>query len=269
MLLLNINKLKVVLAILLLSMSICLKAGVAYSKEKKSPDLHQSLSNLIESASKENKHLLDGWNEYIIKVLGYSNDEHLKVIEELTIDYAEAFKTLEEKYEKDWEQDKVNYTSIWLGKLAGQFGKDFVCTNKRAVMMNLMMAFDRGDAKKYDQDAKDIISKELILYLAYERYLNVFMKYYNQLSDKDRKKMIAWKEVAEKYLSITKTSHFAFIYYSMHMTDKVRENAMQKENNELYIFFKNMDFPYGGGALRKAEKDLDKFIEMCNVHSLK
>jgi hypothetical protein len=27
-------------------------------------------------------------------------------------------------------------------------------------MLNLMMAFNRNDAKKYDQDAKEIISKE-------------------------------------------------------------------------------------------------------------
>jgi heat shock protein HslJ len=55
----------------------------------------------------------------------------------------------------------------------------------------------------------------------------------------------------------------------MHMTDKVCDNAMQKENKELYMFFKNMDFPYGGGALKKAEEDLYQYIEMCNIKSLK
>jgi hypothetical protein len=55
----------------------------------------------------------------------------------------------------------------------------------------------------------------------------------------------------------------------MHMTDKVRANAMQRENNELYMFFKKTDFPYGSGALKKAEKDLDEFVEMCKMQSLK
>jgi hypothetical protein len=269
MLLLNINKYKVVLAIPLLSMSICLIAGVAFSKEENSPNLYQAFSNLLESASEENKHLLDSWNDYIIKVLGYSNAEHLKVIEELTIDYAKAFKALDEKHRKDREQDKIKYTSEWLDELIEQFGKDFICNNKRAVMLNLMIAFNRNNAKKYDQDAKEIISKELVLYLAYERYLGVFMDYYHQLGDKDRKKMKAWKEVAEKYLSIANRSHFAQVYYSFHMINKVRDNALQKENNELYLFFKNTNFPYGSGALKKAEKDLDIFVEMWKIQSLK
>lgn len=267
--LLNIKKYKAILVISLLPMSICLIASVAFSKEKNSPNLHQAFSNLIESTSKENKHLLDGWSEYLVKVLGYSNAEHLKVIEELTIDYAKAFKALDEKHKKDREQDKIQYTSEWLDELAEQFGKDFVCNNKRAVMLNLMMAFNRNDAKRYDHDAKEIISKELVLYLAYERYLSVFMDYYHQLSEKDRKKMNAWKDVAEKYLSIANRSHFAQVYYSFHMINKVRDNALQKENNELYMFFKNTNFPYGSGALKKAERDLDMFVEICKMQSLK
>jgi hypothetical protein len=244
-------------------MSICFIADAAFSKEEKSSNFHQAFSNLIESASKENKYLLDGWNEYIIKVLGYSNAEHLKVIEQLTLDYAGTYNAINEKYEREHEKDKIQYTSKWLDELVAQFGQDFVCNNERAIMLNLMMAFDRGDAKKYDQNAKEIISKELILYLAYERYLGVFMDYYNQLSDKDRKKMIAWKEVAEKYLSITKTSHFAFTYYSRHMENRVRNNALLKENKELYMYFKNADLPFGSGALSQAMKDMNIFIEMC------
>jgi hypothetical protein len=79
------------------------------------------------------------------------------------------------------------------------------------------VAYSKNDAKKYDQDAKEIISKESILYLAYGRYLSVFMDYLNRLSDEDQRKMKAWKEVAEKYLSITNRSHFARIYYGRHM----------------------------------------------------
>jgi hypothetical protein len=44
---------------------------------------------------------------------------------------------------------------------------------------------------------------------------------------------------------------------------------MQRENNELYMFFKKTDFPYGSGALKKAEKDLDEFVKMCKMQSLK
>lgn len=261
--LLKIKKYRIVLAIPLLSMSICLISDVACSKGENSLDFNQAFSNLIESASKENKHLLDGWNDYILQILGYSNAEHLKVIEELTMDFAKSYKAFDKKYGKDLDQDKINYTSEWLNDLVGRFGKDFVCNNQRAIMLNLMMAFDRNDARKFDQEAKEIISKELILYLAYERYLDVFMKYYNQLSDKDQKKMNAWKEVAEKYLSITKTSHFAFNYYGKRMEDRVRDNAMQKENKALYMYFKKMDLPFGGGALSQAMKDMDMFIEMC------
>ncbi len=263
MLLLKIDTYRNVLAITLLSMSICLIADVAYSDEKNSLNFHQAFSNLIESASKENKHLLDDWNDYIIQILGYSNAEHLKIIEEFTMDFAKSYKAFDQKYGRALDQDKNKYTRQWLDDLVGKFGNDFVCGNRRAILLNLMMVFNRNDAKKYDQDAKEIISKELILYLAYERYLNVFMKYYNQLSDKDQKKMNAWKEVAEKYLSITKTSHFAFNYYGKRMENRIRDNAMKKENKELYMYFKKADFPFGGGALSKAWKDMDLFIETC------
>ena len=89
-----------------------------------------------------------------------------------------------------------------------------------------MMAFERCDAKKYDQDAKEILSKEMILYLAYEEYLDAFMDYYNKLNKRDQKRMKKWKEVAEKYLSITKKSHFAPIYYGLHMRKKIDDNVV-------------------------------------------
>lgn len=263
MLLLNLRKYNAILIIPLLFFFFCLTTGIAFSKMENSANFHQDFLNLIESASKENKHLLDDWNDYIIKVLGYSNAEHLKVIEELTMDYAKSFKAFDEKYGKDLDQDKIKYTPQWLDDLVAKFGKDFVCNNRRTILQNLIMAFDRGDAKKYDQDAKEIISKELILYLAYERYLDVFMKYYNQLGDTDQNKMNAWKEVAEKYLSITKTSHFAFTYYGKRMENIVRDNALLKENKELFMYFKRMDLPFGGGALSKAWNDMDIFIERC------
>jgi hypothetical protein len=242
---------------------------VAYSKEENSTNFHQAFSNLIEATSKENKHVIDGWDEYIIKVLGYSNDEHLKVIEQLTIDYAKAFKVLDEEYEKDREQDKILYTSEWLDDLVERFGKKFVCNNRRAILLNLMMAFDRINARKYDQHAKEIISKELILYLAYERYLGVFKDYYNKLSEKDQKIMSAWKEVADKYLSITNKSHFAQIYYGRHMRKKIDDNMMQKENKELYMYFKKADFAFGSWALSQARQDIDMFIKMCKLQSQK
>ena len=269
MLLLNIKKYKFVLAIPLISMSIVFLAGVALAKEENGSNFHKVFSNLIESASKENKYLLDGWNDYLAKVSGYSNAEHLKVIEELTIDYANAFKALSEKHEENRKQDKIQYNSGWLDELVKQIGKDFVCNNKKAVMLNLMIAFNRNDAKKYDQDAKEIISKELVLYLAYERYLGIFIDYYHQLSEQNQKKISAWKEAAEKYLSIAKRSHFAQVYFGFHMINIIRDNAMQKENKKLYTFFKKSNFPYGSGVSKKAERDVNMFVEMCKMQSLK
>jgi hypothetical protein len=267
MLLLNINKNKAALALPLVLISICFTAGIAFSKEENTATFHQSISNLFESASKENKHLLEGWNDYIIKVLGYSNAEHLKVIEQLTLDYAKAYKALDEKYEKYLKQDKIQYNSEWLDDLVAQFGQDFVCNNERAIMLNLMMALDRNHAKNYDQDAKEIISKEMVLYIAYERYLGCFIKFFNRLGGEGRKKMNAWKEVAEKYLSIAKRSNFAFIYYGSHMQYKILDNVMQKENNELYMFFKDRNFPYGSGASIKARRDMKMFVKACNMQS--
>jgi len=266
--LLNINKNIIVLAIVLLSMIICLTAAIASSKEGNSTDFSQVFSNLMESTAKENKELLVGWNDYLIKVVGHSNADHLKVIEEFTKDYAKALKAIDEKYAKDREQDKMNYTSTWLDDVTERFGKEFVCNNITAIMMNMIIAFQRTDAKRYDQDANEIISKESILYLAYESYLNHFMDYYNQLSEKDRKKMNAWKVVAEKYLSITNRSHFAFTHYGRHLNNKMEENAMQKENNELYMYFKKLILPFGSGALQKAIKDKNLFVKKCEMQGL-
>jgi hypothetical protein len=266
--LLNINKNIIVLAIVLLSMIICLTAAIASSKGGNSTDFSQVFSDLMESTAKENKELLVGWNDYLIKVVGHSNADHLKVIEEFTKDYAKALKAIDEKYAKDRKQDKMNYTSKWLDDVTERFGKEFVCNNITAVMMNLIIAFQRTDAKRYDQDANEIISKESILYLAYESYLNHFMDYYNQLSEKDRKKMNAWKVVAEKYLSITNRSHFAFTHYGRHLNNKMEENAMQKKNNELYMYFKKLILPFGSGALQKAIKDKNLFVTKCEMQGL-
>ncbi|MEJ2156631.1 MAG: hypothetical protein P8X96_14925 [Desulfobacteraceae bacterium] len=269
MLLLNLKQNNPYLAMSLIVLSICLTTNVAFSKEENNANLSRSFSNLIESTPKENRYLLDGWNDYLTEVLGYSSAEHLKVIEQLTLDYAKSYKAFNEMYGKDLEQDKTQYSSQWLDDLIAKFGKNFVCSNKRAILLNLMVAFDRKSAKKYDQIANDVLCKEQILYLAYERYLGIFMKYYKQLNEKDQKKMNAWKKVAEKYLSITSKSHFAFIYYGKHMENKVHDNALQKENNELYMYFKNVALPFGSGALSKAWKDMDKLVAMCPGQSLK
>ena len=266
--LLNINKNIIVLAIVLLSMIICLTAAIASSKGGNSTDFSQVFSDLMESTAKENKELLVGWNDYLIKVVGHSNADHLKVIEEFTKDYAKALKAIDEKYAKDRKQDKMNYTSKWLDDVTERFGKEFVCNNITAIMMNMIIAFQRTDAKRYDQDANEIISKESILYLAYESYLNNFMDYYNILSEKDRKKMNAWKVVAEKYLSITNRSHFAFTHYGRHLNNKMEENAMQKKNNELYMYFKKLILPFGSGALQKAIKDKNLFVTKCEMQGL-
>lgn len=259
----------VIFAISLLLLLNCFAAEVELPTEENNTNLHQSFSNLFESASKENKHLIDEWNNYIIKVLGYSNAEHLKVIEELTIDYAKAINELDEKYESDLKQDKIQYTSRWIDKLVAQFGSEFVCNNQKDIMLNMMMAFDRDDAKKYDQYAKEIISKELILYLAYERYLGLFMDYYEKLSIKDQDRMKAWKQVAEKYLSITKRSHFAFVYYGSHFRYKIIDNVMQRDNKELYMYFNKSILPFGSGALRKAREDLRMYIAKHKIQSTK
>jgi hypothetical protein len=42
---------------------------------------------------------------------------------------------------------------------------------------------------------------------------------------------------------------------------KIDDNAMLKENKALYIYFKKMDLPFGGGALSHAMKDMNIFIE--------
>jgi hypothetical protein len=269
MLLLSLKNYKVILATPLILMSIFLTADLAFSKEESSANFYQAFLDLIESTPKENRHLLNGWNEYITKVLGHSNAEHLKVIEELTLDYAKAFKTLDEKYAQDQERDEIYYTSKWLDKIVERFGKDFICNNERAVMLNLMVAFNRHKAEKYDQDANDIISKELILYLAYERYLGVFMDYYKQLSKNDQKKMNSWKVVTEKYLSMTNRSHFAFIYYGSHMENKLLDYEMQKDNKELYMYFKKTIFPFGSWAFSKARQDMEKFVAKCKMQSSK
>jgi len=254
--------------ILLFFISSCITQKVVIAKAEDNFILHQDLTNLFSTAPKENKYLLDGWNNYIIKTLGYSNAEHLMVINELSMDYAEAVKAFNKKYEKDSKIDENKYSSKWIDELVDRFGKAFICANEKVVMMNLLMATNRKDNKKYDQAAKDVLGKELILYLAYQEYLSVFMQYYNQLDEQDQKKMKAWKKVAENYLSVTSKSHFATIYYGMHMKDKIRDNAVKKENNELYMFFERMDLPFGSGVTNKAERDIDMFYQTCKVQGL-
>jgi hypothetical protein len=266
--LLNINKHIIALAIVLLLMTTWLTAAIASSKDGNSTDFSQVFSNLMESTAKENKELLAGWNDYLIKVVGHSNAEHLEVIGEFTKDYAKALRAIDEQCKKYDEQDKLNYTSKCIDDVVGDFGKEFVCNNMTAVMMNLMIAFRRTDAKRYDQDVREIISKELNLCLAYEGYLNDFMKYYNKLSNKDQEAMNAWKVAAEKYLSITNRSHFAIIHLDGNLKRKMDENAMQKENNELYMYFKNLILPFGSGALQKAFKDKDLFVKKCEMQGL-
>jgi uncharacterized membrane protein len=79
--------------------------------------------------------------------------------------------------------------------------------------------------------------------------------------------MKAWKEVAEKYLAITNKSHFAFTYYSRYMENRVRDNAMLKENKELYTYFIKADLPFGSWALSQAMKDINLFIKICKMQS--
>lgn len=256
-----------VLAMILLLLQVCLMAKVAFSNDEQSDDILQSFSNLFESAAKKNKHLLNGWNDYLVKVLRHSNAEHLEVIGELTMDYANAFKSFNEKLRKERKKEKMQYTSNWLDRLVEHFGQDFVCKNKIAILLNLMMAFERNDEKKYAQDAKDILSKEMILYLAYEEYFDTFVDYYNNLNENDQKQIKNLKEVAEKYLSITKRSHFAPIYYGGHMRKKIDNNVMQKEHKALYDYFKKANLDFGRGALQKAERDMDMFIETCKMQN--
>lgn len=170
---------------IVLLLQVCFTANVAFSNEEHSDNIFQSFSNLFELAANENRHILDGWNDYLVKVLGHSNAEHLAAIEELTMDYAKAYRAFNEKLGKERKKENMQYTSIWLDDIVEHFGQDFVCSNKIDILLNLMIAFERNDTKKYDRDAKDILSKEMILYLAYEEYLDVFMDYFNQLNETD------------------------------------------------------------------------------------
>ena len=71
--------------------------------------------------------------------------------------------------------------------------------------------------------------------------------------------------MAEKYLSITKRSNFAPIYYGSYMRKRIDDNVMQKKHKELYSYFTKVDLPFGRGALRQAEREIDMFVETCKV----
>jgi hypothetical protein len=50
--------------------------------------------------------------------------------------------------------------------------------------------------------------------------------------------------------------------------NKMEENAMQKNNNELYMYFKKLILPFGSGALQKAIKDKNLFVKKCEIQGL-
>lgn len=226
-------------------------------------NVFKALSENLEADDEKNHALLEQWNSYLIDISNFSNTDYLSAIEDQQIEYYKAITELNKGIDKiDSFQKK--YSASWIDDLTKHFGKGFIKKNKNAILDNFSAIIAR-DYRLYENELKDLVYTEAMLYGSYKKYFGMFIDFYNEeLDNNGRNKLKKHKDAVDVFLSIINDVSFTKMQERTVLTDKSAENKAIRLNEELFQFFKNHPISRAFD-FSKAIDDLEKAIGTTKV----
>jgi hypothetical protein len=237
--------------------------GIPQSEESNNNE--QNLSKAIQafgqalvSDDEETKEVVRQWDDYIVSVTDFTNDEHIAAIGAQKRAYLKALKDLNDRISEIDAVEK-QYTSAWIDDLKIRFGREFIIKNRRTILDNFG-AIIAGSYHQYEEQLKNVIYAEEMLFGSYKKYFNLFLDFYNkEASYYGRRILDSRKQAAEAVLALINDVSYVGFYKTYALKENLAGNRAQKLNKELYLFFKGHEI-YRNFDLSKACKDLNEAV---------
>ncbi len=225
----------------------------------------QALTVFADAMAKEDEKipaLLNQWNDHLMQISYFSNDDYINAIGSQQADYYKAINDLNDLITKSNHNPK-NHSSKWIDDLNHKFGKNFIKANRDVILDNFRAVICR-DYRSYEEGIKNLTYIEAMLYGSYKEYFGNFLDFYNQeLSSEDKEKLSSRKDVAEAFLAIIDDVSFTQMYETNVLKEKMADISAQKQNKELFLFFKKLSASHNFD-ISKADKDLKKAVNAEN-----
>ncbi len=232
---------RVALAISALVPLICC-SSVSNSAEMKTlptiqEQFHSSFNLVFGEADEKVNVLMMGWSDYIEEYEAVSNIDYLAAFTKLQIEYFEAIGECE-KCMEEVSQSRGKHTSAWVDNLVKRYGIEYVRNNREAIMANIATSIG-NDERICIQTTERLIFKEALLYAAYNRYLELFNKYFETLSYKDQELLKPQKDIVDLLSSSLKKASMAKIVFAGGKPSSlIAEIKARRLNEELYLFLR-------------------------------
>lgn len=221
----------------------------------------QAMNVFANSIAKEDEKipaLLNQWNDHLMYISHFSNNDYINAIGSQQSDYYKAINDLNDLITK-LDHNQKNHSSKWIDDLSNKFGKDFIRANRNVILDNFRAVICR-DYRSYEEGIKNLTYIEAMLYGSYKEYFGKFLDFYNQeLSSDDKEKLSSRKDVAEAFLEIIGDVSFTQMYETDVLKEKMADISAQKQNKELFLFFKGLSGSHNFD-ISKADKDLKEAL---------
>jgi hypothetical protein len=197
----------------------------------------QAFAIKLESDDEETRKLMNQWNEYLIRVSHFSCEDYFSAINKQQMGYLKAISILGDQI-KNTNSQRDEYSSSWVDDLTHHFGIDFIENNRKAIVSNFLAIGNRS-YHQYENELKDLIYIETMLFGSYKKYFDMFLEFYNEkIHNEGRKKLKSRKDAADAFLSIIGDISFANMHETMVLSENLADNWARNINEELFLFFK-------------------------------
>ncbi|MEJ2156488.1 MAG: hypothetical protein P8X96_14205, partial [Desulfobacteraceae bacterium] len=93
-------------------------------------------------------------------------------------------------------------SSAWVNDLTRRFGREYITKNRNAILDNFAAIMSRS-YHQFEEELKNTIYAEEMLFESYKKYFNLFLDFYNnETSDSGRRILNPLKKAAEAILAL-------------------------------------------------------------------
>ncbi|MGD9365698.1 MAG: hypothetical protein PVH87_08395 [Desulfobacteraceae bacterium] len=218
----------------------------------------QAFAASLETEDKEVRSALKKWDDYLISINECSNAEHIQVLKSQQVDYYNAISNVEAGIQRAKQYRKA-YSPTWIEDIRNRFGKGFLKKNRDIILSNFQVIICRN-YHIYEQELKNLIYTEAMLYGSYRKYFAMFIAFYKEkLNRQDQNRLASRVELAEAFLAVINDVSLTSMHNTLLFRERLYENKVKAQNEELFLFFKN--HPISRYHNSKAAKDLEKAIQ--------
>lgn len=195
--------------------------------------------DLLSSDSEATRTHLNQWDEHLFSLTRFSNLDYCIAMKSQQVSYYKAIVDLNEKLE-EIDLHRKNHSSEWISDLSNRFGKDFVRENRKEILNNFLAIMNRS-YRSYEENLKDLIYQEAMLYGSYKEYFGQFLDYYeNSLNSEGKKTLSLRKDLAKAILSIIDDVSITNLYETKALYERMADYQAQNQNKALFSFFNEL-----------------------------